>query len=159
MKIYGFAFTRRNISAQTLYSVEGLDHRTLLWGVASIDRLVQKLLTDQPEYVLGMGIYGGREHIRIETTCFNKFRREEITTGAPEKLDISYFVRHTEISILAKSIGNSWCNLVSWKIMEQISTGKLQSKYTFLHLPKRMKPEVANVEVASLLKAIYQNQE
>ncbi len=153
MSIHVFAFTRRNISCQTLYGVDGFDHRTLLWGVASIDRFVQKLLADQPDYILGMGIYGGRdrEHIRIETTCFNKFRRKEIMPGAPEKLDIPYFVQPTETSILAKSIGNSWCNLVSWKIVEQIIKGDLKSRFTFLHLPKRMKPEVASSEVAKML--------
>jgi pyrrolidone-carboxylate peptidase len=152
MRVYGFAFTRRNISCQTLYSVEGFTHRTLLWGEVSIDRYVQKLLLDQPEYILGMGIYGGRdrEHIRIETTCFNKFRRKEIMPGAPEQFEIPYFVKPTEISIIAKSIGNSWCNLVSWKITEQIMRGDLKSKFTFLHLPKRMDLNLTTTEVNSI---------
>lgn len=36
----------------------------------------------------------------------------------------------------ATAMGNSWCNLISWKIVELIQNGKLKSHYTFVHIPK-----------------------
>ncbi len=37
---------------------------------------------------------------------------------------------------MLSALGNSWCNLVSWKIMRLIEKGELQAKYNFLHIPK-----------------------
>lgn len=51
-----------------------------------------------------------------------------------------------------KAIGNSYCNLVSWKIMQLINFQKLNSHYTFLHIPKTMKPWIVSQEIDEALK-------
>lgn len=44
---------------------------------------------------------------------------------------------------LAEAMGNSHCNLVSWKIMQLIKQSRLDVKHNFLHIPRNMKPWVA----------------
>lgn len=142
--LFGFAFTRRNISCRTLYSLKEIDHRYLLWGKKSIDKYLEILLKEQPEYILGLGIYTGRDQskIRIETKCI---------TPSGKELVISPFLKPGINSVLTETIGHSYCNLVSWKIMSLINSGKLKSQYTFLHLPKTMDIKIAVSEVEKLI--------
>lgn len=79
-----------------------------------------------------MGTYSGvnQNQIRIETVCTNQFHNEY--TAGNEKQKIK----------LAEAMGNSHCNLVSWKIMQLINQSKLNAQYTFLHIPRNMKPWV-----------------
>lgn len=155
-KLYAFAFSRRNISSSTLYNLNNLDNRYLLFGKVSIDKYCEKLLKDQPEYILGMGIYTGRDqtHLRIETRCSNKFRREYINSNSLIELEIKPFVDPSEDIILAQSIGNSWCNLISYKILSLIKAHKLNSNYTFIHLPKKMGVEYISELLNNQLKSI-----
>ena len=92
------------------------------------------------ERVIGMGMYSGRDkdRVRIETECSSKFRnkKENLT-----RLPIPYFIYENDIFKLAKGIGNSWCNLVSFRL---IKTQKV-ANYTFLHVPRTMSvTKVAN---------------
>lgn len=152
-KLFGFAFTKRNISYQTLYCLRNIDCCYLLWGEKSINKYLEFLLEHQPEFILGLGIYTGRDQkkIRIETKCSNGL----------SKTDINPFLKPYQNSIFAESIGNSFCNLASWKIMELINLGNLKSRYTFLHLPKSMAPSFAVEEIESMIKHFRseQNQE
>ncbi len=43
----------------------------------------------------------------------------------------------------ADAVGNSWCNLISWKIMRLIENGILRSRYAFLHIPKGFDQKLA----------------
>jgi pyrrolidone-carboxylate peptidase len=98
------------------------------------------VLHDQPDYILGMGIYSGKDQdaIRIETVTTNKFRNDPIEKDvADDHLKINYFLKPTDHDVkLASGMGNSWCNLISWKIMRLIMNKKLASQYSFLHIPK-----------------------
>jgi hypothetical protein len=135
--IYAFAF-KRNISCQTLYSLKNLENMDLLWGKASIDKYCKKLLIDQPEYILGLGQYTGRdkECVWMETECSSRYgnNKENI-----EYLKIRPFLKETELIKKSNHIGYSYCNLVSYKISKLIQERKLKSKYTFLHIPKNMR--------------------
>ena len=57
-------------------------------------------------------------------------------------MEIKPFLQPTPFAKIAKGIGNSYCNLVSWKIMQLINKSNLRSQYTFLHIPRQMKPWV-----------------
>ena len=48
------------------------------------------------------------------------------------------FVIPTQEMKYASAMGNSECNYISWKIMELVDEGRLNARYTFLHLPKSM---------------------
>ncbi len=66
------------------------------------------------------------------------------------KVALSFFL----LSKYAAGIGNSYCNLVSWKIMRSISQKKLKSQYTFLHTPKSLRIITLVKEIDFLLKAL-----
>ncbi len=112
------------------------------------------LMNDKPKYILGLGVYTGRDQdkIRIETKCTNQFRNNVIEEKTIEEIDINYFLTPSISSKYATAIGNSYCNLVSWKIMRLIETKQLQSQYTFLHVPKSMKAMTAVKEIDQMLK-------
>ncbi len=154
--LYGFAFSRKNISCSTLYSLKNIDNRYLLWGEASMDKYCEKLLKDQPEYILGLGIFTNRskdkQSIRIETICSNKFRSKFIEGDQFQENSITPFLNEVPGAIYSKTIGNSWCNLISWKITQIIKSGQLKSKYTFLHLPKSLQTESTSALIALAIK-------
>lgn len=156
-KLYGFAFTKRNISCQTLYSLNKIDHRYLLWGAETMDRYINNvLLKEQPEYVLGMGVYYGRvkHKVRIETQCNNKYKGKFIGVDEPVDIPMEPFLQPVENAVLTDGIGTSYCNLVSLKILKQIHEGNLKSKYTFLHIPKKMNKDLAVTTVQKMIDQI-----
>ncbi len=138
--IYGFAFTTNNIGTKTLYKLSSIDHCYILWS-NNIDNYLNLLLHDQPELILGLGTYSGvdQDQIRIETQTTNKFRNNPIDPDPLNKSTISLapFLKPADGSKIASGLGNSWCNLVSWKIINLINHKTLKSKYTFLHIPKK----------------------
>ncbi len=103
----------------------------------NLNHYLKMLLQDQPKYILGLGSYSGidQEKIRIETICTNLFRND-YDGGVPKQTNLNYFLEPNENLKLGKAMGNSYCNQVSWKIMELINRGELHSRYTFLHIPK-----------------------
>jgi pyrrolidone-carboxylate peptidase len=97
------------------------------------------LLHDQPSRILGLGTYSGvdQDKIRVETVATNRFRNDSIEANAPVEININnYLEPSSENFKMASALGNSYCNLISWKIMRLISDGSLKSKYSFLHIPK-----------------------
>ena len=100
-----------------------------------------------------MGIYTGkdRDKMRIETVCTNKFRKEFIQGNTLQELIINPFLKPFKISKFARGIGHSYCNLVSWHIMQLINGKKLSAKYTFLHIPKTMDVKDTVREVQHML--------
>lgn len=83
------------------------------------------------DYVIGMGSYSGRDHeaIRLETQCSNNFRVRPATLRFHA---ISPSFAPTGPFAYAQGIGNSWCNLVSFMLLEAYPN----LNYTFLHIPK-----------------------
>lgn len=107
----------------------------------TIEDYVAELIRAQPDYILGLGEYTGRdqEQLRIETIAKNQFRNQAITLNRPlgQECKIMQFLPLAKEVKIAKALGNSWCNLISWHIGKLIQEGKLKSQYTFLHIPKR----------------------
>ena len=155
-RLFGFAFTRFNISARTLYGLSNIDHRYLLWGEASMGSYLKLLIENQPKYILGMGIYTGKDkdYIKIETVCTNQFRRSFMSEDSLLTQSINPFVQESGLCLFSQSIGTSYCNLISWKIMSAISNGNLKSQYTFLHIPKLMNVEASTLDVQNLINNI-----
>ncbi len=151
--IYGFAFTKRNISSYTLYNLTGLDRRNLLWGVKSIKQYCDILLHDQPNYILGLGIYTGRDKdkIRIEQSCSNRYRSKIIHNETELQVPINPFIQPGKLSKLTDGIGTSYCNYISFQIIGLINSGKLCSKYTFLHIPSSFDRQLAIAEINQML--------
>lgn len=119
----------------------------------NIDYYLNLLLHDQPNYILGMGTYSGvdQDKIRIETLCTNKFRNDILYGNEYVEKKIDPYLEVSESMKFASGIGNSYCNLVSWKITELIDKGKLKAKYTFLHIPKNIKPWILVPEIDKAL--------
>lgn len=154
-----YAFSLTNSLNWIIWRLKNVDCCYSVWG-NNINSYLNMLLHDQPKYVLGMGIYTGVDQnlIRIETKTTNQFRNNPIETGEniPRTLAINYFLKpQPNIAKLANGIGNSWCNLVSWKLMRLINDKQLNSKYTFLHVPQQIPGYQKLNLIDALLKQIY----
>jgi len=141
-QIYGFALSGG--TGHILYRLKQIDCCYLVYP-NNIDHYLEMLSHDQPSFVLGLGTYSGvdQEKIRIETVCTNKFRNNYVDDTEKQNVKLNSFLSANSQIKLAEDMGNSHCNLVSWRIMQLINCGKLNSKYTFLHIPKNMKPWIA----------------
>lgn len=124
----------------------------------NVDHYLQMLVHDQPKYILGMGTYSGidQDAIRIETITKNQFRNEAIEKDLPNTKTILLkpFVKQIDQTKYASALGNSWCNLTSWKIARLIEKGELQAKYNFLHVPKSFRANTA-IEIVEAMM-LYQ---
>lgn len=136
--IYSFAFQNLSQKVQSK-----LDQTIVKYVVSpsNMQKYLDELVSIQPHYILGLGEYSGRDQdqLRIETIARNKFRNEPITIdrAMTEQQHFTAFLHPGKKMTVAKAMGNSWCNLVSWKIVELIRRRQLTSKYTFLHIPKK----------------------
>jgi pyrrolidone-carboxylate peptidase len=101
----------------------------------AIDELVSKIAKGTYDLVLGLGQYSGVDvsDIRIETNATSQFRNDK---SHFEAIAIPYAFEPQEHFKLANNIGNSWCNLVSYRLIK--TTPSL--RYTFLHIPRTFNP-------------------
>lgn len=104
---------------------------TLNSSAKAIYEFVSSFEINQYDYVLGMGMYSGRDSdaLRLETQCNSHFRNNKDNL---QKISIPYFLHADEGIKLAMGIGTSWCNLVSYRLLK----AKPKLKYTFIHVPK-----------------------
>lgn len=138
-KIYGFALS--GSTGRILYRLKQIDCCYLVYP-NNVEHYLEMLLHNQPPYILGLGTYSGVDQgqIRIETVCTNQFRNDYVDGNEKQEIMINSFLSENSQMKFAKAMGNSHCNLVNWRIMQLINQGKLNAQYTFLHIPKNMKP-------------------
>lgn len=133
-----FGFSLSGQTSRILWKLKSVDMCYEVWS-NNIDHYLKMLIHDQPKYILGMGTYTGvdKHNIRIETVTKNQFRNEPIENefSMSKQIIVTPFVKQSENTKLASALGNSWCNLISYKIMTLIENKELKSKYTFLHIP------------------------
>ncbi|NTW62260.1 hypothetical protein HGB25_02530 [Candidatus Saccharibacteria bacterium] len=120
-------------NASEIYARKYYGHCNI-YAINSSEHAIEQLLCDvdfsRYEYVIGIGQYSGRDRdkVRIEQTCSAQFRNKN--RGA-QRIPIPYFLKPDDQMKLADGIGNSYCNLLSYKIV----TNFPDIKYTFLHIP------------------------
>ena len=158
MQVYGFAFGKGNISAYTLWRLKNIDCCYQIFP-NNLESYLKLLLHNKPKYILGLGVYSGRDQdkIRIEKVCTNKFRNDFLKGDKLIEVEINLYLKPSQNSKYTQRMGNSWCNLASWKIMKLINEGKLHSKYTFLHLPKKLKTWLVVSEIDKMLAEFKEN--
>lgn len=131
-----FAF-RGTIAERCLRDIE-TDAEKLYIGSteAAVDQLVQRVTEGAYDYVIGLGSYSGRDSsaIHIEQQCTSQFRNRKDNL---EVLPIPYFFTPSPHMKLSSHIGNSWCNLVSYKLLKKVP----DLSYTFFHVPKNFEPQ------------------
>lgn len=142
-----YAFTLTSGFGKLLYRLKLPDHCYIVYS-NNINHYLDLLIHDQPSHILGIGSYSGvdRDKIRVEGITTNKFRNNKIEENVPDRLEINNFL----IPLMsnknlkhADAMGNSWCNLISWKIMRLIENKTLRSQYSFLHIPKGFNQKLA----------------
>lgn len=132
MKVLIFGF-RGTIAEKVLAEISIQCEKILIDSTkSSIEYLLSSDNLSGYTHILGLGAYNGRDtdKMRIETQCTNQFRNE--SKSDKEFVDIEPFLGETNQMKYSKGIGNSWCNLVSYRIKAKA----LNSKYTFIHIPK-----------------------
>jgi pyrrolidone-carboxylate peptidase len=152
--LYTFSFL--NSTAQIQAGLIQPTQKTVL-NEANLDSYLRVVVRDQPQHIIGLGIYTGKdqEAIRIETTAKNQFRNMTIesTASMDDTIEQSSFLTPITGTKLASSMGNSWCNLISWKIMRIIKDGSLHSQFTFLHIPKTFPQLQATAIINQMIEA------
>lgn len=145
-QMYGFALSGG--TGRILYRLKQIDCCYLVYP-NNVEHYLKMLLHDRPSYILGLGTYSGvdQDQIRIETICTNQFRNDYVDSKDKLKVKINPFLSDNSEMKLAEAMGNSHCNLVSWKIMLLINQGKINTQYTFLHIPRNMKPWIASKKI------------
>jgi len=136
--IFGFEGTNTEKVAQLLSDVA--DIKIIKSSETGIENFISRTDFSHYKHIIGIGMYSGRDkdRVRIETECSSQFRNKKENLI---RLSIPYFIDENDIFKLAKGIGNSWCNLVSFRL---IKTQKV-ANYTFLHVPRTMSvTKVAN---------------
>jgi hypothetical protein len=115
----------------------------------AIADLINNIRSLKPKRVLGLGDYNGRDQdkLRIETICNNKFRNQVLKEN---NLEIKPFLKPLNRSKYAKGLGNSWCNLVSLKI---VNSKVADLEYCFIHVPKDFDIDGAVKEINDILMA------
>ena len=136
---FSFGGTNSELIANTLR--DSGEVRIIGSSVYAIDELIDHIRSHRYSHLLGIGQYSGRDHdkIRIETECTSKFRNLDTDR---RRVPIPYFLHEDEYLKLARGIGNSWCNLASYRITQQFPG----ISYTFLHVPTRY--EIARAQRA-----------
>jgi pyrrolidone-carboxylate peptidase len=144
-QIYGFAVGGMG---RLLYSLKNVNCCYLVFP-NNLNMYMEMLIHDQPQYILGLGSYSGADlnRISIETICSNQFRNNFVEGNKYTETEIKSFIKPMTTMEYAKTIGNSYCNQTSWKIMQLINQCKLRSQYTFLHIPKIMKSWLISQEI------------
>ena len=144
MNVIVFGF-KGNVSEQV---AKHLKHRVASIIVdsseASINSFVNETDFSNFDYIIGLGSYSGKDadKLRIETLCNSQFRNDKANLV---EIAIPHFFKETESMKLASGIGNSYCNLVSYKLLSNTTNSNL--KYTFLHIPKKHNPKDAAVTI------------
>ena len=153
--LYGFLLSGQ--TSRILWKLENVDMCYEVWS-NNIDHYLKMLIHDQPKFILGMGTYTGidKGNIRIETVTKNQFRNEVIEKDFPisKQIAINPFIKQSTSTKLATALGNSWCNLISYKIMRLIENKELKSKYTFLHMPSSFNSDFAVEIIDRLMERI-----
>lgn len=151
-EVFGFAF-KPNFTSGLLCKIKNIDTCYLVHGQKSIDGYTGWLYQVQPKYILGLGMYTGRDQgkIRIETVCTNSFRNYPIESIAAQRIEIEPFLEPLKNSKYSKGMGNSYCNYASWQIMREIQKSALNTRYTFLHIPREMNRSIALNEIELML--------
>lgn len=149
MKILIFAFKGTIAESVANLLTDQSDIIIIKSTISDIEKFIQETDFSHYDYILWMGMYGGRDKdaLRIETVCSNQFRNSKakiITKPIP------YFLQPSDGIKFAKGIGNSWCNLVSYKLV----TSYHDKPYTFLHIPRSFDADRAAKIVSSQLKRL-----
>lgn len=109
---------------------------------SGIEKALNTLLANTYRKVIALGMYSGidKNELRIETTCNTRFRNNKIFDIKHHSLSQS--LKPTEHVKYARGLGNSWCNLLSVKILNHPS---LQgTEYSFIHIPKSFDSKTAS---------------
>lgn len=146
MKIIAFAF-RGNISSKVLEKLDIDKKYYLKSDKKELEKFVEELIKINPKYILGLGMYSGRDK--------DKLRIETHYSENGKKFPINYFLTPGKNTKLASGIGNSYCNYISALIMKAINGGKLNSKYTFIHVPKSFEIESAVEEIGKMMMGSF----
>lgn len=126
--IFGFKNSLRHIISNL---DDNFDKIYINSNISSIKKFVTDTNFKQYDYVIGLGLYSGKDtgYIRIETKCSSQFRNNKSNL---ELILIPYFFKPDNNFKLASGIGNSLCNLVTYSVLKKSHN----IKYTFLHIPK-----------------------
>jgi pyrrolidone-carboxylate peptidase len=153
--VWGFAYSRRNLGVTTLYSIEQFDFRYLIFP-NNIDRYLEKIQIERPNLIIGLGMTRTGKSIKVEGICKNNFGQKQIDKDQEINTEVQISAskmiqKLPQGFIFAETIGNSYCNLMSWKIQQLIEQNNLQTKLVFIHIPKKSDKELLERGIQSIV--------
>lgn len=116
--------------------------------VSSIKDIVEDMYYRNASHIIGLGEYSGvdQDKLRYETSCNKRFRNTDLADVSTLKND--EFLETGKLSKYTNGIGNSWCNLLSIKML---NTPRKNYKYAFIHIPKNFDVQTAANEILTSL--------
>lgn len=149
MKILTFSFDG-NISEEVLARLHNIATKYVVASdQAKVHDFIKNTKFNDFDYVLGMGMYSGRDasKIRIETVYTNKFHNNQ---RDDDSVAVIPFLHESEQFKITKRIGNSYCNLVSYLFVSKHP----KVPYTFLHIPKNYSVKDATTVIDAQLERL-----
>lgn len=133
-----------------------IDSTTNESSLDDIKRLLENIETTKPKKIFGLGEYDGKdkEYLRIETLAKNKFRNAKIGTVESYEISKEFNDQKIEGFKIATAMGNSFCNLSSYRIAEYIKNNNLNIQTAFIHIPKRFNIDKAINLIQDLTKSL-----
>jgi hypothetical protein len=130
------------------YSTHIIDNK-----ISSIENFVEDMCCKKASYIVSLGEYSGvdRDKLRYETECNKKFRNSNLAGFNILKND--NFLKTGKLSRYTSGMGNSWCNLLSIKML---NAPKKNYRYAFIHIPKSFDVQKAVNEILTSLPSTEQ---
>lgn len=137
-RIYGFALGG---AGRLLYWLKNLDCCYLVFP-NNLEIYLELLVRDQPQLILGLGMYSGLGENKILVG----------TPGSKRLPDDKHFLKPNSLMRYAETSDRLPVNRIGGKIGLLINQQRLHSCYTFLYIPKNMKPQIAIQTIEGVLQ-------
>lgn len=140
--ILGFALSKQT---NQILEVLHVDQKIFVNDPTNFLGFVSQIINLAPDYIIGLGGYSGRDRktLRVETACTNKFRNSFVDSSALITHSLNAYIQPNTQIKLAKGIGNSYCNLFSYLLINELLKIDSKSHYNFVHIPKNFNSENA----------------
>ncbi len=115
--------------------------------------LIKKITDGNYDFVLGIADFRkGAKRARIETKFINYYGKKKIIEDASDYYISNWILKPSEQVYLSATTTNGPCNKSGYLILKAIQDNCLNTKYSFIHIPKDWHLEKSSHFVISLFQ-------
>lgn len=106
---------------------------------SKLKKLFSEISQSKYDFIIGLGDYRKTgKRIRIESFYINKYGKNEIEKASKEKYFSTLNILTDDNAYIADNATNGPCNRSGYLISKFIEDNNLNTKFTFIHIPRRM---------------------